>query len=152
MDEAVTIMNNKETELENKTIQFNIVESQCQEIIKTLIIEPSEMYALTPQEVYELYKKQKLLIDKQSNQIKKLLGEKASHKKAQLELETENNELRENLVILTEADIDRKILDFTIEQNKRLENKMKIQKERHINLGLEIKNEMEKCEFALYEL
>ena len=151
LDEAVTIMNNKENELENKTIQFNIVESQCQEIIKTLIIEPSEMYALTPQEVYELYKKQKLLIDKQSNQIKKLLGEKASHKKAQLELETENNELRENLVILTEADIDRKILDFTIEQNKRLENKMKIQKERHINLGLEIKNEMEKCDMIKNE-
>ena len=45
---------------------------------------------------------------------------------------------------MIEEDIDRGILNYTINENKRLLNKIKIQKERHINLGLELKNEMKK--------
>ena len=45
---------------------------------------------------------------------------------------------------LIDEDIDRGILNYTIEENKRLLNVIKIQKERHINLGIEFKSEMKK--------
>ena len=41
---------------------------------------------------------------------------------------------------LIEGDIDKKILNFTIEENRKLELKVKIQKERHVGMGEENKS------------
>ena len=55
------------------------------------------------------------------------------------------------MVNLTEEDIDKKILNFTIEENRRLECKIKIQKERNILMGLEHKESVENVDSILAE-
>ena len=146
VDEAVAIVNEKENELDNTKVKLNIMENQNLELTKPLNIDPREMYQFPQKEVFSLYKKQSVLLGKQTNQIKQLLGEKQLYKKTLTELETENKQLRSKVVDLTEEDINRKILDFTIEENNRLKRKINFQRERTIKLGQEIKKEMKDCD------
>ena len=151
LDEAVAIINEKETELENNRLRLKITEDQHYEATKELFIEPSEMFTLPPEEIHKKFKKQSVLLSKQTNQIKKLLEEKQTQKITTSELKSENEHLRLKVVNLTENDIERKILDYAIEQNKKLENKIIIQRDRTINLGMEIKNEMQTCDLIKNE-
>ena len=94
-------------------------------------------------EVYELYKKEKTLSEIKTTQIKNLLGDLKLNKKNLSDMKEENEDLRLKVVNLKEEDIDKKILNYTIEENRKLEYKIKMQKERHVRLGSEFKAEME---------
>ena len=76
---------------------------------------------------------------KKSVLVKCLQDENSSYKKNVLELKNDNADLRFKVRDLIEEDIDKKILNFTIEENRKLECKMKIQKERHVGMGEEYK-------------
>ena len=110
--------------------------------LKFLNINPSEAYEHPPMEVFEFYKKESILSKKKSVQIKCLLEENKSYKKSVMELKNENEDLRGKVQNLIEEDIDKKILNFAIEENRRLELKIKIQRDRNINMGQEFKNQI----------
>ena len=144
LDEAITQINILETNLENTEDKLKIMDSQLIEIQKSHEIGPNEMFRYPPHEFHELYIKQINMTKKLQSQISQLLGDKRNLKNEIAELKATNEEYRLQVRNLIEEDIDRGILNYTINENKRLLNKIKIQKERHINLGLELKNEMKK--------
>ena len=144
IDEATTQINISETQLENTEERLKIVDAQLTEIQKSIEISPNDMFSHLPGKVFELYTKQLNITKKLQSQVNYLLGEKRSYKKSLAELETTNDELRLKVQNLTEEDINRGILNYTINENKKLLNKIQIQKERHINLGIEFKAEMKK--------
>ena len=73
-----------------------------------------------------------------------MLSEIDSNKKQLKIQKTENDDLREKISKLIENDINRKILDFTIDENKKLQKKIEIQKERYIKYGYQFKIETQR--------
>ena len=146
LEEATDVLNELSTKLENSDEKLKLVEGLYSELKKPTELDENEMYQFPPKEVYAMYKKQCNLFKKQSNHVKYLLEEKKGYKKQIVELRTENEDLRLKVVNLTENDIDKRILDFTINENKRLERKISVQKERNIGLGFEFREEMKKLE------
>ena len=146
LDEAGAVIAATDLELKCTKEKLKITEEQLTESKKSLQIDSSEMYSHPPIEVFELYKKEINLSKTKTTQIKTLLGEIKLHKKNVTDLKKENDDLRLKVVNLKEEDIDKKILNYTIEENRKLEYKIKIQKERHMSLGMEFKKEMEHFE------
>ena len=128
MEEATRVFQDFETVLENTNQKLNLTENLYLECCKKIEIDPSEMYQFPPNEVYVMYKKQNDLFKKQSENVKELLGEIDSNKKQLKIQKTENDDLREKISKLIENDINRKILDFTIDENKKLQKKLKYKK------------------------
>ena len=144
IDEAVTQINDLESRIENAEEKLKITDAQLKEVQKSHEINYNEMFGRPPEVFLELYTKQINLTKKLQSQVTKLLGEKRTYKNNNAELKTTNEELRLKVRNLIEDDIDKGILNYTINENKRLHNKIQIQKERNINLGLELKAEMKK--------
>ena len=143
LDEAEAVIRRTGVELDELKQDFNSLEKDYKEL-KFLNITPSEMYQHHPNEVYEFYKQESILSKKKSVQIKCLLEENKSYKNNLLKMKNENEDLRGKVQNLIENDIDKKILNFTIEENRRLELKIKIQRDRNVNLGLEYKEQIDK--------
>ena len=144
LDEAVTQINDLESRIENAEEKLKITDAQLKEVQKSHEINYNEMFGRPPEVFLELYTKQINFTKKLQSQVTKLLGEKRTYKNNNAELKTTNEELRLKVQNLIEDDIDKGILNYTINENKRLHNKIQIQKERNINLGLELKAEMKK--------
>ena len=143
LDEAGAVIAVTDSELKNTKKLLKIVEEQLTESKKPLPIDTNEMYSHPPIEVFELYKKEMNLSKTKTSQIKTLLGELNIYKKNYSDLKKENDDLRLKVVNLKEEDIDKKILNYTIEENRKLEYKIKIQKERQVRIGTEFKQELE---------
>ena len=144
LDEAVTQINISETKFENSDEKLKIIDAQLTEIQKSFEPNINGMFCYPPEKFSELHTKQINMTKKLQAQVSNLLGDKRNYKKNIAELKNENEELRLKVQNLIEDDIDKGILNYTINENKRLLNKIQIQKERHINLGLELKAEMKK--------
>ena len=145
LDEAEAVIKKLTTELENVREEFNTLDKNFKEL-KFLNVNfyQNEMYQYPPGEVFVMYKQEAILSKKKSVQIKCLLEENKSYKKNLIKLKQENEDLRDKVVKLIEEDIDKKILNFTIEQNRKLELKIKIQRERSVNMGLEFREQWDK--------
>ena len=131
-----------------KTIreEYKLLDKQFREL-KFLHINPNDAYQYEPMEVFKFYKQEAILSQKKSDQVKCLQEENNSYKKNVSELKNENADLRFKVRDLIDEDIDKKILNFTIEENRKLECKIKIQKERHVGMGEEYKALLDKsCE------
>ena len=128
LDEAGTLIANTDLELKNTKAKLKFTEELLTESKKNIPMNPNEIYSHTPHEVYELYKKELNLSNTKTSQIKTLLGELKVYKKNISELKKESDDLRLKVVNLKEEDIDKKILNYTIEENRKLEYKIKIQK------------------------
>ena len=147
LEEAEAVIRRTGLELEEMKEKFVSLDKVYKELT-FLNITPNERFEHHPIEVYELYKKESILSQKKSIQIKCLLNDNKSLRNNILEVKNENADLRFKVRNLIEEDIDKKILNFTMEENRRLELKIKIQRDRNINLGLECKEQMNKT----YEL
>ena len=151
LDEAVTIINKRETELKDTKQKLKLIEEQNNELSKPLTLTHNEKVSYDPYTVVQLLKKESNLSAKKSTQIKNLVQEVKTYRTNLAELKNENEHLRLKVVNLTEEDIDKKILNFTIEENRRLECKIKIQKERNVLMGLEHKESIENVDSILAE-
>ena len=144
LDEAETVIANTDLELKNTKTKLKFTEELLMESKNAIFpLNLGEIFKHQPHEIFELYVKELNQSKTKTSQIKTLLGEIKLHKKNFSDLKKENDDLRLKVVNLKEEDIDKKILNYTIEENRRLEYKIKIQKERHIRLGTEFKDEME---------
>ena len=143
LEEAEAVIRETSLELEDMKEEFDSLDKTYKEL-KFLTINPNEAYEHPPMEVFEFYKKESLLSKKKSVQIKCLLNENKSYKNNLMELKNENEDLRGKVRNLIEEDIDKKILNFCIEENRRLELKIKIQRKRNIKMGREFKEQMNK--------
>ena len=99
---------------------------------------------ITQMRFFSCLKKNQPFLEKKSAQIKCLQAENRSYKKSIGELRDTNEELRLKVQNLKEEDINKRILNFAIEENRGLECKIKIQKERNVMLGLDFKEQSEK--------
>ena len=151
LDEAVTIVYKRETELKDTKKKLQIIEEQYHELSKEINLNHNDKVSYDPYKVVVLLKKESNLSAKKTAQINTLLNEIKTYRQNLKELKTENEHLRLKVVNLTEEDIDKKILNFTIEENRRLECKIKIQKERNILMGLEHKESIENVDSILAE-
>ena len=145
-DEAAEIIKHFENDLEDIRTKYRIVGEKYTEIQNSLTIDPNERFQYPPDQLFELYSKQLMLNKKQDSQINNLLEETNFHKICISDLKKHNSGLEEKVRILAEGDINRKILDFTIKENKKLEQKIEIQTETNILRGFEYKNEKEKLQ------
>ena len=148
LDEAEAVIKKVTTELDNIREEFNSLNKNFKEI-KSLNIDitTNEMYEYPPLQVYEMFKQEAILSKKKSLQIKCLLDENKSYKNSLIKLKQDNDDLRDKVVKLIEEDIDKKILNFTIEENRKLELKIKIQRDRNVGMGLEYRAQLDKaCE------
>ena len=143
LEEAEAVISRTGLELEELKQKYDSLDKVYQEL-QFLNITPNERFQHHPIEVYEIYKQESVLSQKKSAQIKCLLDENKSLRNNILEVKNENADLRFKVRNLIEEDIDKKILNFTIEENRRLELKIKIQRDRNINLGLEYKEQINK--------
>ena len=146
VEEAATLLNDLINKFENREENYKITESLYNEAKKTIEINENEMYTFPPKEVYGLYLKQKVLFERQSTEINTLLGEKQISKKSISDLKTENEELKTKISNLTDEDINKAILSFTIEENNKLKRKLDLQREKNINLAFEHRAEMKKLD------
>ena len=151
MEEVTTVFQDFETLLENTNRKLNFTEKLYNECRKKIEIDPSEMYQFHPNEVFVMYKKQNELFKKQSENVKVLIGEVESNKKLLKIQKNENEELKTKISKLIENDINKAILNFTIDENKKLNKKIEIQKERYIKYGYHFKIEMQKLEKFISE-
>ena len=142
-DEAAAVAKTTMEELDNLKNEHNTLKSKFQEF-NCLKIDPNEAFSHDPFTVFEMYKQESILSNKKSVQIKCLLNDNQSYRQNLLELKQENEDLRDKVQKLKEDDIDKKILNFTIEENRRLELKIKIQRDRNVNMGLEYRNQLDK--------
>ena len=144
LDEAEAVIKKLTTDIENVKTEFNTLEKIFEEfkIIK-VDVKTNELYQYHPMQVFEMHKKETILSNKKSVQIKCLLDENKSYKNNLIKLKQENEDLRDKVVKLIEEDIDKKILNFAIEENRKLELKIKIQRDRNVNLGLEFREQLD---------
>ena len=143
LDEAEAVISRTDLELKTVKEEYNMLDNQFKEL-KFLHINPNEVFQYDPMDVFKFYKQEAILSKKKSVQVKCLQDENDSYKKNVLELKNDNADLRFKVRDLLEEDIDKKILNFTIEENRKLECKIKIQKERHVGMGEEYKALLEK--------
>ena len=143
LEEAEAVIRRTGLELEELKQKYVSLDKVYKDL-QFLNITPNERFQHHPIEVYEFYRQESILSQKKSVQIKCLLDENKSLRNNILEVKNENADLRFKVRNLIEEDIDKKILNFTMEENRRLELKIKIQRDRHVNLGLEFKEQMDK--------
>ena len=169
LENTIKVQKSKLDELEKDNLKYELEQQEARLALEDLItrllsseerrelveglytesmkpIDRNERFKILPDEAYTLYKKQLNLYKKQASKVKSLIDEKEQYQKNLDELKTENEELRLKIVNLTENDIDKKILNFTINENKRLENKIKIQTKRNIDLGFEFRDGLKKMD------
>ena len=145
-DEAAEIIKHYENDLEDIRTKYKIVGEKYIEIQNSPQIDPNERFQYNPDHLFELYSKQLILNKKQDSQINNLLEETNFQKVCIADFKKHISGLEEKVRILAEGDINRKILDFTIKENKKLEEKIEIQIETNILRGFEYKNEKEKLQ------
>jgi len=86
------------------------------------------------------------LYKKQTENVKDLLGELESNKKIITSQKNQNEDLKKKISKLIEDDINKSILNFTIDENKKLYKKIEIQKERCIKYGYKYQSELKNLE------
>ena len=145
-DEATQVIRHFENELEDTRIKYKIVGEKFIEIQNSFEFDPNDRFKYHPDHVFELYSKQLKLFKKQESQISNLLEETGAQKICISDLKKYNTELEEKVRILSEGDLNRRILDFAIKENKKLEQKIEIQTETNVLRGFEYKNEREKLQ------
>ena len=124
-DEATQVIRHFENELEDTRIKYKIVGEKFIEIQNSFELDPNDRVKYHPGHVFELYSKQLKLYKKQESQISNLLEETGAQKICISDLKKYNTALEEKVRVLSEGDLNRRILDFAIKENKKLKFKRK---------------------------